>query len=202
MKEKINTLNIIMIALFVINIVFFKIREFVADICFLILPIDKVTFLIVADYLSSIFLIINVLLIILLQIKNKKIALTKLNIIVLIIFGISIIFTTPYSYLYEIKDNTEDEDANFYGQTLYLGKTFTLRKYYDYNDGEKDATLEAQYIYFPVINKMLLIDNSPYGYLTITLFDIEYDKNFVTISSRSKNNYIGNAYHKKKVVDN
>lgn len=202
MKEKINKLNIIMIALFAINTFLFKIKENIVDLFFFMFPIDNTTFLIVIDYLSFIFLIINVLLIIFLQIKNKKISLTKLNMIVLVIFGISIIFTTPYSYLYEIKDNTEDENANYYGQTLYLGKTFTLRKYYEYNNGEKGATLETQYIYLPVINKMLLIDNTPHGDLTITLFDIEYDKNFVKISSKGSNNDIENAYHKKKIMDN
>lgn len=203
MEKKLDKLNIILIVLFALNTILFKVKETILDIFLLILPIDATNFLIAYDYILFVFLIINVILIILLQIKNKKLSLTKLNIVVLVIFGISIIFTTPYAHLYEFNDDTEGDGSNIYGQTLYFGKSFIMRKYYEYDEGKKSSTLETQYMYIPLFNKLLIIDNDlSMEKPNITISSIRHEDNYIIIATKNKDGYTNEEYYFKKKTKN
>ena len=72
MEKHLKTLNIAILALFAANTLFFSIKNTIFEVVFFKLPISATDIFIIIDYIVFIFLIINVLLIIVVQIKNKK----------------------------------------------------------------------------------------------------------------------------------
>ena len=201
MEKHLKTLNIAILALFAANTLFFSMKNTIFEVVFFKLPISATDIFIIIDYIVFIFLIINVLLIIVVQIKNKKVSLTKLNIAVLVIFIISIIFTFPFSFLYEIIDDTESS-STYYGETLYLGKSFAYRKYYDYEKGKKHLSESYQYIYIPIVNKIITIDSDgSMTSFTFKVLDVEYQKSSILIIDKTDDYEDGTIYVRKKHDD-
>lgn len=179
MEYNTKVLNIVTIVYLFVYLFFFS---FIDQELYYLVYSDIPT-MILFDYIPILLLLANVVLIILLMTKKnkkkKKYVLTKWNIAILVIFGLTIIFTPPFMHLldtdtYEEIDVSDPEDSYWYTPNNYnFSKFFVSREYYMDEDGEIKDDDSNRYFYIPIVNKLVIVEETTDG-IFFRKYDVKY----------------------------